>query len=303
MFRARQLSAFVAVGLAGFAAGLHVHTNRTAADDAPVPRTVTHENPPNRGLDANLWMQISAEYRACCYQAYNLARWRLTDKVQHVPPGGWARPPAVVLDLDETVLDNGAFQTRLIRNGLGFDQATWDDWEKNDFARVRLVPGAREFIREAKRLGVKPVYISNRSEKKELRAGTLKALELLGIEVPGEDLLCATNTSDKTERRRSVEARYTVLLYLGDNLRDLFEGDFKSTVDNLKPGSKTTDREKLRAAIEARAAAVDRCEDLFGREWIIFPNPAYGEWGKVLNNGVADQDLLMGQPPREPASE
>src|SRR5947209_1388485 len=154
MPKLRQLSAFVAVGLAGFAAGVQVNGHPSAADEGPVPRTVVLESPPNRSLDANLWMQVSAEYRACCYQAYNLARRRLTEKVQHVPPGGWAKPPAVVLDLDETVLDNGEFQSRLIHNGLGYDQATWDDWETNDYARVRLVPGAKGFIDEAKRLGV-----------------------------------------------------------------------------------------------------------------------------------------------------
>ncbi len=298
MPRARQLCAFAAVGLAGFTAGVLVTGPRSAAEDLPAPRVVVREDPPNRSLDANLWMQISAEYRACCYQAYNLARRRLTEKVQQVPPGGWARPPAVVLDLDETVLDNGEFQTRLTRNSLGYDQATWDDWEKNDYAQVRLVPGAKGFIEAARRLGVAVVYITNRSQKKELRDGTLNALELLDIEVPGDNLLCATNTSDKTARRAEVERCYTVLLYLGDNLRDFHEGDFKSIVDNTKPGPKTTDPAKLRTAIVARAAAVDRCEDLFGREWIILPNPAYGEWGKVLGLGSADKDRLTGQPSR-----
>jgi 5'-nucleotidase (lipoprotein e(P4) family) len=298
MPRARQLCAFAAVGLAGFAAGVFVSSPRGAAEDLPVPRVVVHEDPPNRSLDANLWMQVSAEYRACCYQAYNLARRRLAEKLQQVPPGGWAKPPAVVLDLDETVLDNGEFQTRLIRNGLGYDQATWDDWEKTGYAQVRLVPGARAFIDTAKRLGVAVVYITNRQQKKDFRAGTVNALELLDIEVPGDNLLGATTTSDKTARRAEAERRYTVLLYLGDNLRDFFEGDFKSIVDNTKPGPKTTEPAKLRAAITARAAAVDRCEDLFGREWIILPNSAYGEWGKVLGLGMADRDRLTGQPLR-----
>jgi 5'-nucleotidase (lipoprotein e(P4) family) len=201
------------------------------------------------------------------------------------------------LDLDETVLDNGEFQTRLIRNGLAYDQATWDDWEKNDYAQVRLVPGAKTFIDTAKRLGVAVVYITYRQQKKEFRFGTLNALELLDIEVPGDNLLCATTTSDKTARRAQAERRFTVLLYLGDNLRDFFEGDFKSIVDNTK-SPKVTDPAKLRAAIAARAVAVDRCEDLFGREWIILPNPTYGEWGKVLGLGVADRDRLSGQPSR-----
>lgn len=294
---ARQLGAFAAVGLAGFAAGQHVAGSRSAAEDVPPPRVVTREDPANRSLDANLWMQTSAEYRACCYQAYNLARRRLSEKVHDVPPGGWAKPPAVVCDLDETVLDNSGFMTRLTRNGLTFDQATWDDWERSEYAQVRLIPGARAFIDEARRLGVAVVYITNRSQKKDLRDGTLNALELLGVEVPGENLLAATITSDKTARRRAVEARYTVLLYLGDNLRDFHEGDFRSTIDNTKTPL-TSDPAKLQAAIAARAAAVDRCDDLFGREWIIFPNPAYGEWAKVLGLGAADKDRLTGQPPR-----
>src|SRR5262245_14427104 len=82
MAPARQLCALVAVGIAGFAAGLMVSDPRTAAQDAPAPRAVVNEDPPNRSLDANLWMQISAEYRACCYQAYNLARRRLIEKVK-----------------------------------------------------------------------------------------------------------------------------------------------------------------------------------------------------------------------------
>jgi acid phosphatase len=259
MARIRVLLVGLALVALGFAAGLYVAGQPAAAEDAPAPRNVNKESPPNRSLDANLWMQTSAEYRACCYQAYNLARRRLIEKLRDVPPGGWAKPPAVVLDLDETVLDNFAFMTRLTRNNLGYDQKTWDDFEKNGFNEVRLVPGAKAFLDEAKRLGVRIAYISNRSQKQELRDGTLNALELLGIEVAGRDLLCAEETSDKTARRTEVEKRYTVLLYLGDNLRDFHDGDFRSTVDNSRPGKETVDVAKLRGAIESRALAVDRC--------------------------------------------
>ena len=286
----------LACGILGFGGGLYVAGRPVSADDAPAPRIVNKESPPNRSLDANLWMQTSAEYRACCHQAYNLARRRLIEKLRDVPPGGWAKPPAVVLDLDETVLDNFAFMSRLARSGLGYDQKTWDDFEKNSFNEVRLVPGAKAFLDEAKRLGVRIVYISNRSQKQELRDGTLNALELLGIEVAGRDLLCAEETSDKTPRRIEVEKRYTVLLFCGDNLRDFHEGDFRSTIDNTRPGKGSGDISTLRKAIETRALAVDRCSDLFGREWIIFPNPAYGEWMKVAGRGEADNDLLTGQP-------
>jgi 5'-nucleotidase (lipoprotein e(P4) family) len=286
----------VLIGFSGFAAGLVVAGRPVGADEAPVPRVVTREAPPNRSLDANLWMQVSAEYRACCHQAYNLARRRLVEKLRDIPPGGWAKPPAVVLDLDETVLDNSAFQTRLARNGLAFDEKTWEDWEKTGFPHVRLVPGAKAFIDDAKRLGVRIVYITNRKQKQEFRDGTLNALELLGVEVAGRDLLGAETTSDKTERRADVEKRYTILLFIGDNLRDFHEGDFRSTIDNTRPGKGSDDPARRRDAVRQRAMAVDRCSDLFGREWIILPNPAYGEWTKVLGLGEKDKDMLMGQP-------
>jgi 5'-nucleotidase (lipoprotein e(P4) family) len=295
MCRTRVCCLCVAIGVFGFAAGYYA-AGRPAVAELPAPRIVNLETPPNRSLDANLWMQTSAEYRACSYQAYNFARRRLIERLRDVPPGGWAKPPAVVLDLDETVLDNSAFQTRLSRNGLAFDEKTWDDWEKNGSAQVRLVPGAKAFIDEAKRLGVRVVYITNRRQKQEYRDGTLIALKLLDIEVAGRDLLGAEETSDKTARRAEAEGRYTVLLYLGDNLRDFHEGDFRSTIDNARPGKGSDDLAKLREAIEKRAFAVDRCVDLFGREWIILPNPAYGEWAKVMGRGDKDKDLLMGQP-------
>lgn len=296
MCRTRVCCLCVAMGIFGFVVGVQVAGRPAAAENLPPPRKVNVEAPPNRSLDSNLWMQISAEYRACCYQSFNLARRRLMEKLRDVPPHGWARRPAIVLDLDETVLDNSAFQTRLIRNGLAFDAKTWEDWEKNGYNQVGLVPGARGFIEETKHLGVRIVYITNRKEKQEFRDGTLNALELLGVEVAGRDLLGSEETSDKSERRAEVEKRYTVLLYIGDNLRDFHEGDFRSTIDNRRPDKRSDDPTRLRDAIVKRAHAVDRCADLFGREWIILPNPAYGEWDKVLGRGEQDKELLMGQP-------
>ena len=164
MRRLRTCFVGIAIGTLGFVAGLYVAGRPATADDIPSPRTVNKEEPLHRSLDANLWMQTSAEYRACCYQAYYLARRRLNEKLRDVPPGGWAKPPAVVLDLDETVFDNSAFMTRIARNGLTYDQKTWDDFEKNSYNEVRLVPGAKEFLDEAKRLGVRTAYISTRSQ-------------------------------------------------------------------------------------------------------------------------------------------
>ncbi|MEY2490837.1 MAG: hypothetical protein QOC70_2779 [Verrucomicrobiota bacterium] len=143
---------------------------------APVaPPAYKAEDPPNRSLDANLYMETSAEYRANCYQAYNLALFRLKEALAKQKSGKFA----VVMDLDETAVDNSGFQAMQLRSGLGYDQRLWDAWEEQGFDKVGLIPGAKEFILEARKLGITVVYISNRNEK--FREQTKKALTRLGI--------------------------------------------------------------------------------------------------------------------------
>src|SRR5262245_45897134 len=111
---------------------------------AQAPAPFKPEVPALRGLDANLFMQTAAEYRACCYQAYNLATARL--KEFHEASKGKGKKLAVVLDLDETVLDNAGFQAMLLRSGLTFDLRLWEMWEQKGTDQLGLIPGAREFI-------------------------------------------------------------------------------------------------------------------------------------------------------------
>jgi acid phosphatase len=234
-------------------------------------------------------MQTAAEYRACCYQAYNLATRRLRER--HAEARGDGMPLAVVMDLDETVLDNAGFQAMLLRSGLAYDQRLWDLWEGQAADDLALVPGVKEFLDEAARLGVTVVHISNRSEK--FRASTEAALRRLGIPArKPEYLKLSTGTGDKTQRRREVEKDYRVLLYVGDNLRD-FDETFRCAVDNANPATRTTDPAKLEAAIRERKDKVDQARGRWGAEWVILPNPAYGEWTKPLGLGQADLDRLV----------
>src|SRR6266542_834277 len=160
-------------------------------------------NPQEAALLASLYVQTAAEYRACCLQTYASASERLAEKLKGRASG---KRPAVVLDLDETVLDNSAFQTFLDRERLPYDDRYWEEWEKNYPHEVEAIPGAREFIREAQKKGVTVVYISNRLEK--YKASTVRALEHLGIATQGiEDrlLLRADGaSSDKTSRRKQA---------------------------------------------------------------------------------------------------
>ena len=291
-------------GLVGLLAGLSLGTSRLLTGETPVapkeavaPQALAAfqpEVPAGRGLDANLYMQTAAEYRACCYQAYNLAARRLREVLGSAGRDG--KRPAVILDLDETVLDNAGFEAMLVRSGLAFDQRLWDLWEEKYPDHVGLIPGAKEFLREAERLGVTPVFISNRSEK--FRPSTLRALGRLGIPVrtPGQ-LRLRTDTGDKTQRRREAEKEFQVLLYVGDNLRD-FDERFRCDVDNTREGTRTTDPARLAAAIRGRKDQVDQTRGKWGAEWVILPNPAYGEWTRPLGLGKRDIDLLVPASPK-----
>ncbi|MFM7206664.1 MAG: HAD family acid phosphatase, partial [Planctomycetaceae bacterium] len=220
---AMSLMAAVADG-----APAHAHQAASAASGAgpapaaTAPAAALHvvpffrpEDPPGRSLDANLFVQTSAEYRACCLQAYNLAGLRLAAAVATT-----TAPPstlAVVLDLDETVLDNGAFQSMMIRSRLAYDQRLWDLWEAEHWDKWELVPGAKEFILDAAKAGVHVIYISNRNEK--FRGPTKRGLERLGLPLADDaHLKLASDTSNKTARRAEAEKAFTVVLHVGDNL-------------------------------------------------------------------------------------
>jgi acid phosphatase len=253
-------------GVVGLAVGLAL--GHLAAPEA------TRPNPQERALDADLWMQTSGEYRACCLQAYRLASERLEQKLAKLP--GEGKPPAVVMDLDETVLDNSGYQTWLYEYGQDYTDASWQDWERNHFDEVRLAPGAGDFIRGAEKAGVTVVYLSNRFEKN--RRYTIKALRHAGLNTDRiEDrLLLNQGTSDKTARRKQVADRYRVLMLFGDNLRD-FDEELKAP-----NGLDSSDADAQNKAVEQRLRKVDRRRSRWGDDWIILPNPAYGEWTRLV---------------------
>src|SRR5262249_38732668 len=159
-----------------------------------------------------------------------------------------------------------AFQTFLDRERLPYEDRYWEDWEENYPHEVEAIPGACEFITAAEKLGVTVVYISNRLEK--YQASTVRALKHLGIAIEGiEDrmLLRAEGaSSDKTSRRKQVEARYEVLLYAGDSLRDFSEEFVARSADDLDGQKKV---------IEERKRKVDENRHRWGADWFVLPNP------------------------------
>jgi 5'-nucleotidase (lipoprotein e(P4) family) len=233
-------------------------------------------------LNATLWMQVAPEYRAITQQVYKAA----SEKIAAPSKGSAALeqsavaddvltrlPGAVVLDLDETVLDNTIYQARLLRDRTVYNAKSWGDWVAAGEAEA--LPGAREFIARARGLGLAVFYITNRdctappptsADPCPAKTATMRNLVALGIDPqpdPSRMLLRGerpewTNSS-KTARRAFVAANYRIVALVGDDL-----GDFTD------PQAYAGDRERL--------------EPRFGNTWFLLPNPIYGSWIKPYDS-------------------
>ena len=225
-------------------------------------------------LGANIYMQTAAEYRACCLQIYKTAEMRLDSILTTANPK--PAKPAVIMDLDETVLDNSAFESFLYENNLEYSDELWGIYERDYPDNVKMIPGAKQFIKQAEQMGATIIFISNRLEK---NAGpTIKALARLDINtgsINNRLFLKKDASSDKTGRRAIVEAKYNVLLIFGDNLRD-FSETFAATKLSENDGA-----EAYNMVIESRLQQVDESDCHWGVDWFVLPNPVYGEWGQV----------------------
>ncbi|MGN2253992.1 5'-nucleotidase, lipoprotein e(P4) family [Frateuria sp. GZRe12] len=244
---------------------------------APPSRPVASATPADDNLNATAWVQNAVEHDLIYLQTYRDAQQRLgsaladarwdaltpADRLQ----SSNGLPPAVVLDVDETVLDNSPYQARLIRARAPFDQASWDAWCRE--ARARALPGVVAFTRQAAAQGIKVIFISNRD--KALDEATLANLRQVGVPVAGPEALlglgttvpgCTQHASDKGCRRQWVSRHYRVLMQFGDQL-----GDFLDIPENTPAG---------------RAASVKPYLDWIGRRWFVLPNPSYGSWEPAL---------------------
>ncbi len=208
---------------------------RTASTPSPQTSAGTPPLRTNENLNAVLWMQTSAEYRASAQQAYRLAAMQLdaamrdarwTAAVEQTADPS-ALPPAVILDLDETVLDNSAFEARQMRDGQPFSEEVWDRWCEE--RRASAIPGAVRFLEYVKSRGVTPIYITNRDHKVE--TATRDVLAKLGVPIDTTRDTVLTrhengwDASDKSARRQFIAASYRVLLLLGRQLRRLCARD------------------------------------------------------------------------------
>jgi len=216
-------------------------------------------------VGAVLFMQKAAEFRALAYQAFNVAQMQLDadfDKknVKNLPKAERKMTRAVVVDIDETVLDNSPHQAEMIKNRMPFTPAVWTAWVNRREAKA--IPGALEFLKYANRKGVRVFYVSNRNEAE--KQGTIDNLKALGFpDVSEETVLVRTAESGKEPRRQIISAKHRIVLLIGDNLNDF------SNVFEHK-------------SIADRFAETDKMNDVWGKRFIVLPNAMYGDWESAI---------------------
>ena len=207
---------------------------------------------------ATLWMQTAAEYDALCYQAFNLAKMLVDKKLAE---GISVKPLAIVVDCDEAIIDNSAYEAGLIGTENAYSSKTWDVWMQA--AEAKAIPGSVEFLNYVYEQGVETFYVTNRTKATGYE-GTMKNLQDLGYpNVDEKHLMLKTDTSNKQPRRDMVLEEYEVIFYLGDNCND-FSADY------------------YHASLEERNAAAEADKDKFGIEFIVLPNPTYGDWDGAI---------------------
>ena len=210
---------------------------------------------------AIVWTQSSGEVRALAYQAFNLARMVL-DHDLSIRHRNRLRP-AIIVDVDETILDNSRYQATLLKNRQNHSAQRFTDWVNR--VEATALPGAVEFLRYARSRGVRVFYITNRIEIE--KEGTAANLKKLGFpEVNDQTLLVRTDpkTSSKELRRQSVDRKHRIVLLMGDNLNDFAE---------IFEQSKT---------VASRVAAAEQNKNKFGARFIVLPNAMYGDWENAI---------------------
>ncbi|MBL4678113.1 MAG: 5'-nucleotidase, lipoprotein e(P4) family [Mucilaginibacter sp.] len=200
-----------------------------------------------------LYQQRAGEYKALCYQAYNIATLRLEQYVKR--PSNL--PKAIITDIDETVLDNSPYFVDRAKQGLTYSDSSWIAWTAQ--LKCDTLPGAAHFLKRAKELGVAVYYVTNRFAPERL--ATLENLKK--FDLPDTDdahlFVMGDDGSSKEGRRMNITKDHNVILFLGDNL-----GDFNKEFDERNP--------------QIRSAKVGVNANSFGEHFIVFPNVMYGSW-------------------------
>ncbi len=231
-------------------------------------------------LDATLWVRFAAEYKAITRQTYNAAARQLSAAIADqnwtaivdngsttTSPSRPNRPVCVIMDVDETVLDNSGYQQELILNNSSFSGESWARFVN---AKVSpAVPGAKSFVDTCRQMKVTVFFVTNRDFR--LETATRENLISEGLMRPSDpDLILSKNerpewTSGKSVRRDSIAATYRVLLLVGDDLNDfLFV---------------------KKSNLQQRTQLAEQYRHYWGQRWFMLPNPDYGSWEIAVTKG------------------
>ncbi len=267
-----------ALALVVLATGCVPVSTKPVAAAAPVSAPVATAPGADDRLTALAWMQSSIEYRLVAGQTWRSAlpqldraiktpTWDALPKEDRGDIAAIGLPPAVIVDIDSTVLDVTGGDADGVINGRPFDSAAWNQWAQQ--AAATAIPGALEFTRAAASRGVTVFYVTNRAP--ELAATTLDNLRKLGFPLADEHQLltrgmsfeaCQEAADNKNCRRHEIGKTHRVLLMFGDSL-----GDFVTIPVN---------------STEGRDQAVRPYLAWVGERWFALPNPVYGGWLKSL---------------------
>ena len=192
------------------------------------------------------WVTKSSEYKILCEQTYKNAWDNLSEILNQSN-----QQSAIIMDLDETVLDNSKYQIGLTEKGESYNPESWSEWV--NLKEAELVPGAKQFIDNVRLTNTTIIFLSNRMAKNELP--TIENMKRLNIYDEKDIFLLRIDKPDKKHVRRNEVTSGTgrleqvgpmeVLAYFGDAFHD-FPQESKNYI--------------------------------FGQNMFMFPNPMYGKW-------------------------
>jgi len=220
---------------------------------------------PARSPDSSAlqWVRGSVEAAALYVQTYRLASDELAKQrgsKETSCAASRSEPWGVVLDVDETVLDNSAWRVELAQRGQTYSEERWNAWARTQ--RATALPGAEQFIRGVKELCGHVVLVTSRSEG--ICDATRSNLQAQGL--VHDAVICARGGKSKqqsfTEIGTGTAARglaaLEIVAFVGDNIQDFPEWT------------------------QTSCKSLAELERDFGKKYFLLPNPIYGSWERVV---------------------
>jgi acid phosphatase len=231
------------------------------------------------------WVRDAAEFDALTMQAYRAASDDLprliADKSWSALPGQknyGLLPPAIIFDVDETLVSNVHFQERLEQP---FTTKKLYEWTANDTATA--IPGAAEFAKLAREQGVELFFVTNRPCEDipgvdgacPTETATIQDLIETGIPADTDNVMLANEQAswdrEKVIRRNHIAENYRIIMLIGDDLSDFIPCVRKKVYEPCDEG----------ATAASRQHQTELYSSYWGAGWYVLPNPMHGSWTTV----------------------